>query len=111
MSKQSKDIKESGGDSMNNKYYGYSASYFIDDFERRHPQSYFFRRNTLKFFGERISDMRILQKTATIADYDGAHECYVLSSLQRKYPGGPRRKYHYFDVDTLEHIIPKREAI
>ena len=55
MSKQSKDIKESGGDSMNNKYYGYSASYFIDDFERRHPQSYFFRRNTLKFFGERMS--------------------------------------------------------
>ena len=91
---------------MNNKYHGRSASHFIDDFERRHPQSYFFRRNTLNFFGERISDMRILQETATIADYDGAHECYVLSSLQRKYPGGPRRKYHYFDVDTLEHIIP-----
>jgi len=96
---------------MNNKYHGRSASHFIDDFERRHPGSYFFRRNTLIFFGERISDMRILKETATITDYDGAHECYVLSSLQRKYPGGPRRKYHYFDVDTLEHIIPKREAI
>ena len=30
---------------------------------------------------------------------------------RRKYPGGPRRKYHYFDVDTLEHIIPKREVL
>lgn len=33
------------------------------------------------------------------------HTCYVLSSLQKKHPMGPRRAYHHFDVETLEHIV------
>lgn len=68
--------------------------------ERNFPNSHFFDKETLRFFGERFSEMRILKKTQMI---DGA-ECYVLSALQHNAPGGARRNYHYFDVNTFEHI-------
>ena len=72
----------------------------------KHPSSHFFDRDTLKFFGERISEMRVLKNTETITDAGGEkHICYCLSSLQHNAPGRPRRVYHYFDVDTFDHII------
>lgn len=44
-------------------------------------------------------------KVKTIKDCLGeTHECYVLSRLQRKHPGGPKRTYAYFDVETFEDI-------
>ena len=67
---------------------------------------HFFDEATLKFFGERISDMRVLKDTTTVKTYSGdTHTCYVLSSLQRKHPMGPRRKYSYFDTETFANII------
>lgn len=78
----------------------------IDAYREKHPNSHFFDHDTLKFFGERISEMRLLKKKETITDISGEkHECYVLSSLQRKNPMGPRRKYTYFDVETLDNVI------
>ena len=72
---------------------------------QKHPNGHFFDRDTLKFFGERMSDMRVLKKTVKYEDACGErHTCYELSSLQRKHPGGPRRVYHYFDVETLEDV-------
>lgn len=72
----------------------------------KHPNSHYFDRDTLKFFGERLSEMRLLKKHATIQDaVDIEHDCYVISSIQ--HPGRPlkpRRTYHYFDVNTLEDI-------
>lgn len=62
------------------------------------PYSHFFDKETLRFFGERISEMRVLKKTEIV---DGV-ECYVLSSLQHNAPGGARRAYHYFDAATFE---------
>ena len=86
------------------KQYKYAET-FIDDYRAKHPTSHFFDRDTLKFFGERISEMRILKNTERVKDYYGEeHECYVLSSLQRKHPVRPMRAYHYFDVNTLEEI-------
>lgn len=77
----------------------------IERHERNNAGSYFFSRNTLKFFGERISEMRVLKKQATITDYCGKeHNCYVLSSYQRNYPCGARRAYHYFDSETFEVV-------
>lgn len=71
-----------------------------------HPNGHFFDADTLKFFGERRSEMRLLKKTETIRDISGElHECYVVSSVQR--PGPPlkqRRKYHYFDTATLTDV-------
>lgn len=82
----------------------------VDIYQGKHPGGHFFDRDTLKFFGERLSDMRVLSETETIKDCSGKkHECYVLSRLQRKHPAGPRRTYAYFDVETLDHIARRNE--
>ncbi len=71
----------------------------------KHPGGHFFDRDTLKFFGESLSTMRLLKGTVKIKDICGEeHECYVLSRLQKKHPLGPRRTYAYFDVDTLDDV-------
>lgn len=78
----------------------------ISAYQSTHPHGHYFDEDTLRFFGERISEMRLLKGTATIMDCMGEeHTCYVLSSLQRKHPMGPRRKYTYFDVETLDDVI------
>ena len=77
----------------------------IERYRRTHPYGHFFDHDTLKFFGERISEMRVLKNTVEITDIVGEkHTCYVLSSLQRKHPVRPVRSYHYFDVDTYDDI-------
>lgn len=71
-----------------------------------HPTSHFFDRETLSFFGERLSEMRVLHGTVDVKSAGGfPHTCYILSSRQHNAPGGPRRVYHYFDVETFEHVI------
>ncbi len=75
-------------------------------YKRTHPNGHFFDPKTLKFFGERRSDMRLLKGTVKIKDVCGdEHECYVVSVMQR--PPAPlrkRRKYHYFDAATFEDV-------
>ncbi len=84
-----------------------SVNGLIREHERMHPNSYFFDKESLKFFGERISEMRLLKDRARIKSYSGdVHTCYILSALQRKHPSGPRRAYHYFDTETLDRILP-----
>ena len=74
--------------------------------ERENP--YFFSPDTLRFFGERLSDMYLFKRTQIITDSQGEeHECYVISSYQRNHPLGPRRAYHYFDTETYERILPE----
>ena len=74
--------------------------------EGKHPGSHFFDADTLKFFGERLSEMRVLKNLETITSAGGeTHTCYCVSSLQRNAPGHPRRAYHYFDWETFDHII------
>lgn len=82
--------------------YGLRSAYY-----EKHPNGHFFDDKTLKFFGETMSSMRVLKEKATITDCMGEkHTCYVLSSLQRKHPGGPKRKHSYFDIETIEKVIP-----
>lgn len=81
------------------------ANDLIGAYYRTHPNGHYFDHDTLKFFGERRSEMRLLKQRETVTDWAGeTHECYVVSSLQRKHPCGPRRKYHYFDVQTFEDV-------
>lgn len=75
-------------------------------YRSRHPDWHYFDDDTLRLFGERMSEMRILKDIVTVEDVCGnEHRAYVLSSLQRNHPCGPRRHYTYFDVDTLEDIM------
>ena len=78
---------------------------FIRDYYEKHPNGHYFDRETLKFFGERLSDMRINKTIEVKEDCRGEkHDCYVISRLQRKHPSGPKRTLAYFDVETLEDI-------
>ena len=73
----------------------------------RTTEPHFFDHDTLKWFGESISSMNVLKDTVTITDYLGVkHECVVLSKLSRKYPGGARRTYAYFDTTSWNQIFP-----
>ena len=86
-----------------------TVSKLINEYQSKHPHGHFFDRDTLKFFGERFSEMRVLQGIAVVEDYSGEkHKCYVLSSLQRKAPSGAKRTYHYFDTTTFDNVIPAK---
>jgi hypothetical protein len=79
---------------------------FIRAYYEKNPEGHYFDQETLSFFGERVSEMRLLKKTVKIKDIRGVeHEAYVISRLQRKHPGGPQRTYAYFNVDALTPII------
>ena len=83
---------------------------FVKAYQKARPNGHFFDTETLKFFGERLSEMRVLRDTATIKADDGkVHECYVLSRFQRKHPRGPRRSYAFFEVKTLDRVFPVKE--
>lgn len=69
------------------------------------PTSHFFDRDTLAFFGERISDMRVLKDTVPYERDGEKRNAYCLSSLQRNYPLGKRRAYHYFDTETFKEVL------
>ena len=78
----------------------------IKEYYIENPDGHYFDKDTLKFFGERISDMRLLKGTVKVKNVCGvSREAYCISRLQRKYPGGSRRTYAYFDVETLDNII------
>lgn len=72
-------------------------------------EHHFFDAGTLKFFGERISDMRVLKNTVQVKDISGEmHTCYVISATRRKnYMGAckPYSYHHYFDTTTYNHVI------
>jgi len=70
------------------------------------PGGHFFDRDTLKFFGERMSEMYVFKNKEKVKDGQGVeHECYVLSSLQRVPYVGKRRHYAWFDANTFEEIL------
>ena len=83
-----------------------TVSELICQYRAHNPTGHFFDADTLRFFGERRSEMRVMKDIETVTDISGEkHRAYCLSSLQRKAPGGPRRAYHYFDAETFDHIV------
>jgi len=75
---------------------------FLADYERR-KHDFFFSHATLKAWGERLSEMRLLKGTRKITNNMGKIvEVYVISSYQHKAPTGHERRHHYFNVDTLD---------
>lgn len=88
-----------------NTIYGFKEAY-----EKKHPNGHFFDADTLKFFGERLSEMRLLKAKENVTDICGEkHKCYVISSVQRRsIPGSISKRvrtYHYFDSDTLCQVV------
>ena len=76
----------------------------MEEYEKRN--NCYFKKETLKFWGERLSDMRILENTVVKTDFQGnIHECIVLSKISKDFYGKKYRNYDYFDIDTLNRII------
>lgn len=72
-----------------------------------HPESYAFSKNTLAFFGEKISEMRVWKGLHNITDFSGnEHFCYVLATKQHNFPITDRVciAYHYIDSETFEIV-------
>ena len=91
--KYKQELQEEENEKIRNIYYNESIYYFIKDFERLNPGSEFFCKENLKFFGERLSEMKILKEL--IDD-----TWLVLSTYQRNNPSGPCRHYYYFNINN-----------
>lgn len=74
-------------------------------YQQKYPDGHFFDRETLSFFGEKLSAMKVLDEIHEITDsFGNHHRCYVLATLQEKAPFGPQVMYFYFDVDTIDDV-------
>lgn len=79
----------------------------IRNYKTNYPEGHYFDPDTMKFFGERLSEMSVLKSKEKVFDYNGdEHLCFVLNCIQRPPYGKPFRKYHYFDVESFDPIIP-----
>lgn len=82
-----------------------------DAYYKMYPDGHFFDKETLKAFGERFSEMRLLSGTVKMQDSMGVeHECYVVSCTQLIPFQGRKRVHHYFDVSTFEYIEYQRSV-
>ena len=78
----------------------------IYNYYKHNPDGDYFDYDTLKFFGECRSRMKVLKKTVLVTDVCGKkHECYVLSKYSRNYPGNGCTTYGYFDINTFDGVI------
>ena len=83
-----------------------TVNQLINGYKQNRPDGHFFDDDTLKFFGERKSDMKVSRDLVKVKDYRGnEHTCYELKTKQRKAPGGPKDSYHYFDTTTFDEVI------
>lgn len=86
------------------KKHNITLNQLIEEYKKRN--NHYFDKETLKHWGERLSDMRILENTVVKTDFQGnIHECIVLSKISKDYQGNKYRNYDYFDVVTLNRII------
>lgn len=78
-----------------------------DAYMKAYPEGHYFDEGTLRFFGEKLSDMKVLGETMTIIDSIGeAHDCYVLEKISHDFMDRKMRTRGYFDVETLKTITP-----
>lgn len=86
------------------KKHNITLNQLIEEYKKRN--NHYFDKETLKHWGERLSDMRILENTVVKTDFQGnIHECIVLSKISKDFYGKKYRSYDYFDVVTLNRII------
>lgn len=71
-------------------------------YQEKNPEGHFFDKETLKYWGDRLSDFTVLAKPVKVRDYRGNMcACYV---LRRKHPKGNTWQEAYFDTVTLRQI-------
>ncbi|NMW84711.1 hypothetical protein HKO22_02995 [Peptoniphilus sp. AGMB00490] len=85
----------------------------VREYERR--GSDYFKKDTLKFYGEKLKEMKIKDEIREIRDRKGnLHKCIVLQKISTGMFGDKYLDYDYFDMDTLDRmsdLIPEAEYI
>ena len=84
-----------------------TARQLISLYRQHQPDGHFFDKDTLRFFGEKISEMKVQKELAIIQDVFGkGHTCYVLTAMQHNYPDPDyiATGIHYFDSTTFDDI-------
>ena len=80
------------------------------DLKRQHeihnPNSHFFDRSSMKFFGDTMGNYYVPVKKQTIVTHSGeSHECY---ELQRRHPvEAGLGTSAWFDTTTFERVLGK----
>ena len=83
----------------------------ISEYRVKNPEGHFFDRETLRFFGEKVSEMRYNGLTE-ITDYRGhRREVHELRTVQRFEGLGKRWKLHFFDPDTFDQVFPDQNTV
>lgn len=86
------------------KKHNVTLEQLMQEYDKRN--NHYFDKDTLKHWGECLSDMKILENTVVKKDLQGQeHECIVLSKISKDFYGKPYRNYDYFDINTLNRII------
>lgn len=76
-----------------------------DKYYSHNPEGHYFDKETLRFFGESMKNMKVAKELVKINDYHGEeHFCYALSALQKNHPDGEKWITHYFDNQTFDYI-------
>lgn len=82
-----------------------SVAALIAAYEKAKPEGYYFSPDTLNFWGEKVSEMRLAKDLYEVIDkWDKTiHWCYRLTTYQRD-PFANKKRLHvvYFDVETFE---------
>jgi len=81
---------------------------FIKRYKKKHPESHFFDEDTLEFFGEQISEMKLSGPVNYIVNGEDT-EVYILDTHQHNAPGGPVWKSHFFRANDFESVYPTRK--
>lgn len=80
-----------------------TPSELIRNYKATHPRGHFFDTETLSFFGERVSNMRV--NDVKVVNSEGQlMRAYKLTSLQRNAPIKPFYSVHYFDQSTFDEV-------
>lgn len=77
-----------------------------DKYRRLQPSGHFFDVETLRWFGERLSESSVDRFLETFTDSLGdEHTCYVYRSYQHNAPAGMKRHVSYLDTSTMEQVF------
>lgn len=84
---------------------------FISKYRQNNPNGHFFDKETLRFFGENISEMSYNGLTE-ITDYRGRRrDVHELRVIQHEPVFGKRWKLHYFDIQTYDQVFPDESVV
>jgi hypothetical protein len=77
------------------------------EFIKHNP--FYFDPETLAFFGEYISEMRV-SAPHRITDYCGVtHFCFGITAMQHNTPSGPQERTHFFDIQNFKRVFTTEE--